>query len=754
MLRRNLGKRGRSLLLLTLCILLCWLVAGCVSRSRIGSQGKGGAAAKVSFAELEEFKPVDVLLVIDQSGSMDKVTDKSGLRASAAKFFVDYLGIYANKAQAHRVGMVGFGDDAPQQYTTALSEVLRDPAAIKSRISALNLGNTNFLVAFQQADALFTSGRSYDSARQRAIIVFTDGEPDLGGGRSGPALFPEIVRYAQAHFGTQHCPIYVVAIDQTGAYWSRDKKYWESIAKAFQIGRMEDLEPVFHHIIADIIGFGWEEIPQPAVGKPTPVEIEPYLERVSFTVLKTDPRVSLTIKRPDGRQVTGDDPDVIFRTGEKGSQFETYSIANPTPGTWQLQLAGEGKVRIFKDALRIHAALNSPTSPYPRGRPIAMVASFRRRDGRPVQPIPGYPLHLSAAVTDPKGKREYVQLTPRPGTDLFDGDHAVACSQSGRYRVDLTVKGGERRIFERQVTIDAGPWPYLELRSPRSDLPMRSDISVQARLMRDGRPISARQVFDEDPSSVAIMKLLTDPKGPTTIADYMEEQQEGAGSAFVGRIASDPLTGGYHLAVRLAGKLTDGNDYRSVIEDVVFAKRKTLLDHAADTWLPLTLVAVLLLAFHMISWIRRPRLSGTLMIQGGDESKEAFLTGRKMIAGKGCAVALEGDSGIVGEAGFFLGRWVADDIGVKQVAPVFYTLRKQLPATRKRIRYVAQLIIFLAGAILGFAYHWSLGVAWVALDAAVLVLMMWWARSRSVYPSNLSDGESVSVSQFTLTYYR
>jgi hypothetical protein len=234
----------------------------------------------------------------------------------------------------------------------------------------------------------------------------------------------------------------------------------------------------------------------------------------------------------------------------------------------------------------------------------------------------------------------------------------------------------------------------------------------------------------------------------------MAEQQEGTGSAFIGRIVSDPLTGDYHLAVRLAGKLTDGSDYRSVIEDVLFAKRKTLLDHAADTWLPLTLVAVLLLAFHTVSWLRRPRLSGTLMVQGGDEPKEAFLTGKKMTVGKGCAVTLEGDSGIVGEAGFFLGRWVTDDIGVKQVSPVFYALRKQLPAARKRMRYVAQLIIFVAGGIFGFAYHWSLGVAWVALNAAILVLMMWWARSRSVYPSNLSDGESVNVSRFTLTYYR
>ena len=136
--------------------------------------------------------PADIILVLDQSGSMafdfngNRTNDNTARRQYAMKAAVNSFIDEVNKkytAEAdHRIAIVTFGTNA----ATLQGWTLADNAgktALESRISSLPKvpeGATNVAAGMQRAETLMGSGYSYTGAntqRQKVVIVFTDGVP-------------------------------------------------------------------------------------------------------------------------------------------------------------------------------------------------------------------------------------------------------------------------------------------------------------------------------------------------------------------------------------------------------------------------------------------------------------------------------------------------------------------------------------------------------------------------------------------------
>ncbi len=137
--------------------------------------------------------PVDIVLVLDQSGSMafgfdgNEYASYENSRQYAMKEAVNnFINEVCNKYNAeksdHRMAIVTFGSEASTlQGWTVVNEAGKN--TLQGKISGLPVepsGATNVAAGMEQAETLMGSGYSYtgtNTQRQKVVIVFTDGVP-------------------------------------------------------------------------------------------------------------------------------------------------------------------------------------------------------------------------------------------------------------------------------------------------------------------------------------------------------------------------------------------------------------------------------------------------------------------------------------------------------------------------------------------------------------------------------------------------
>lgn len=136
--------------------------------------------------------PVDIVLVLDQSGSMaynfsgNSTSTNSARRQYAMKqavnSFIDSVSKKYSAEADHRMAIVTFGSNAStlQGWTFVDGD---GKTTLQDRISALSntpSGATNVAAGMTQAETLMGSGYNYtgsNTQRQKVVIVFTDGVP-------------------------------------------------------------------------------------------------------------------------------------------------------------------------------------------------------------------------------------------------------------------------------------------------------------------------------------------------------------------------------------------------------------------------------------------------------------------------------------------------------------------------------------------------------------------------------------------------
>jgi len=730
-----------------------WTIAGCGRQKGSPAVSQSEAIQKARFEDVSQiFKPLDVFLVLDQSGSM-LTTDPQNLRLSASRFFLSYLRTYASKSQDHRAGIIGFGSYAPREHTYPLASVLTKGEEIKGAIKQANLNNTNFLEAFRQAYEGFQSGDNLNEQHQRSLVVFTDGRPDRGDGTPPEKLFSELEAFVQQYFIPQNILLFIVAIDQKGEYWSKDKPFWDRMAQAtYQITSMQGLDRVFHEILVKLIGGDSERLTPQSPGQPIKVVVEPYLERVSFLALKEGSQAGILVTMPNGQRVPSrTEGSVTYSTGEKGSQFEIYSIADPEPGDWTLELTGKGTVEVFKDALRLQATLLNPSSPYPQGRPMGIEVKLIHRDGRQVKPIHGYPLRLSAGIERPNKKQEFVGLIERE-QGLFVSEHVISTPDKGLYHVTLSLKGGEVPVFQQTFPVDVRPLPYIAVDEPKDGVtyPIKRHLRLSGLLMREQRPISAQEAFDEDPDGVAIIRLTDLTENRTLFADFLKEQKREAASLFSCTLPHIKNEGTYQIDIRLAGRLIDGTDYRSVIERIRFAKAKIFWDHWADIWYLMLIVAVIVGMLTFMIWLRAPTLIGKIeaLNLSSNQTQSIMLNGRRFRLSR---VRL----GASLPKGYFIAKKDKTYTGEVITKPIYCEykgIKALIPRTQWILRAITVGLIFVV-IIMAFRYEARLGIS--VTSALFILSLLWgifWRKIERASSIEMNPDIPTSLGDWIFTY--
>lgn len=136
------------------------------------------AQATGKEVETTEAVPMDIVLVLDQSGSMKERFD-SGTRQSAMKeAVISFINEVADKNADHHMAIVTFSDDA--KTLAGWTAVDSDGAdALTSKIGSLKdnpSGATNVEAGMTETQSLMSNAPTGQN-RQKTVIVFTDGVP-------------------------------------------------------------------------------------------------------------------------------------------------------------------------------------------------------------------------------------------------------------------------------------------------------------------------------------------------------------------------------------------------------------------------------------------------------------------------------------------------------------------------------------------------------------------------------------------------
>jgi uncharacterized protein YegL len=565
--------------------------------------------------------PTDIVLLLDQSGSMSKgkhPTDPQGLRAQGSQSFVEFVAQRSDKEHPNRFGVVNFGSHAPRVHALPLTPIRTadDPAlrSVFDKLTLLELGDTSFIEAMQLGMQLLRESGSFEEERNRALVIFTDGEPDDARKLTIEQYFSELAQFIERDVKPAKVDVFVVGIDALGARWSATVPLWRQLVgedHVFTAPTMDALKSLFNRIVQRIWHLPQVEPEVVYSGRSVEFEVEPYLAAVEFHIFPSRQGLALKITRPDGKAVQpGKDPDTP--PVKRLAMGDLLVVYDPEPGRWRYEVVGgTGRVEVLRNPIPIRMKLISPAPVHPQGKPMRLIAEFKRADGKPVPSYRDYPLALAGEITTPSGKRTPVKFPLERGKNgVYVGEPALeAPMETGEYRILLKVLGGERYRAEYPVRVQVEPIPYLLVDEPREGVSIAPSpaVSVRARLLKAGKPVRPQDEFTNHPDYLVIAQVIESPDGKKGEAVWLRCAEEvEQPNTFFGQVpTASKLEGNYTLALRLAPEEVAKQSVADVTV-IEFVSRSPLWKN------PLLWVYIILLAAlgvcGVLWWVNAPRL--------------------------------------------------------------------------------------------------------------------------------------------------
>lgn len=415
-------------------------------------------------------RPIDVLLVIDGSGSMawpDR--DPEGLRIQGAKLFIDLCEI------GDRIGIVDFSTDANIIFPLHEIRTFQDKLELKQRVDKIEAKGmfTDITLALQ------TSLKEMTRARDdvvKAVILLTDGEIDpdpsrnifspynqdylqemrkAAGNRRRRAKIKEKYKHIVApisreilrsevlpDYRGQNIPVFTVAFGQgadvqllreIAAYTITEK----GMRNYYFVAKVGDLLPIFSEIVEQLKETR-EKIAEKKVefvGEKTvhKISIDDFIREINFRFIfdrkVTPSEIQTSLRTPDG--------EVIDRTTEREGighileeGYELYNIFSPLPGTWEAIIRGKEDVKLDitistwgRTDLKILGVIEPE---YSVGDSIPIIALLQDEGKRITSPGFLENLEFLSWIENPKGKIEKLKL-------YDDGHHADSSPGDGIY---------------------------------------------------------------------------------------------------------------------------------------------------------------------------------------------------------------------------------------------------------------------------------------------------------------------------------
>lgn len=339
-------------------LLLALVLVGCLVLCSL--------AARVHVASAAE-QPWDILLLMDYSSSMDGWKrggdDLTQLRLEAVDLFMTYLGLGAGQS-GRRLGLIHFGVESRMVMPLTAIDTLEQRESLRKALGATApMGWTDPLQALDMAYAeLFESERAA-AERRHAVILLTDGHPDLPTLQTpqSKAAYAEQLRQSAARFHARNCPIFTIAVADAiqgdTDFQTVYRTLWQELAALtppaayYEVAGVDDAPDVYYRVAAQLL----DATPRSPVittvvqGEyAVVVDVPAGLNQIKLIVFKHDPTLQVAVYRPEGLLLHPDDPDVQH-LGDIAAHNEIWAIARPREGRWRIILTGRGLAQVWQE---------------------------------------------------------------------------------------------------------------------------------------------------------------------------------------------------------------------------------------------------------------------------------------------------------------------------------------------------------------------------------------------------------------------
>jgi hypothetical protein len=438
----------------------------------------------VAAASTEAGEGLDLVVVIDRSTSMNGERHAGTLLPRMA---VDLLArnAAANRVE-HRLAVISFGSSATIDVPFTLVRAdglprLRRPVAELPRHGG---GSTDVLAALVTARGLFEPLPA-NSARRRAIVLFTDGVPYVRGVDMN-AYRADLQRYVTADLVQAGIVLHVLLAQPDES--AHDASLWRAVTREVHPGgRTADrLLAEGHGAIARLAG---TQTAAGATSKSAAADevlvVPPYLETVVFDIFRASPDATVDVFPPgSSTPIRGGAGGV--ESIHVGDVLATLVVPQPIPGEWVIRKShADARVRILSQQFFPRGLLVEPSAEEPPQQHDSIALAYHVLDssGRLIEELRGYTFALDLTLTKPDGVSAVMAMQrPSAGTAIFRSTSKAQCDLPGRYWTDvrISVIGGDGRRFDvfrdRWSGFSVAPAAAIDRRSSASENARRSAV--------------------------------------------------------------------------------------------------------------------------------------------------------------------------------------------------------------------------------------------------------------------------------------
>ena len=352
----------------------------------------------VAYGEgLDPAQPVDVLLLVDQSGSMggapfgmpasvvERPNDPDGLRFAAPLAALNILGLDRlglRRGAEYRFGVVSFGGPETERQArdtfveASLPLTLINPSnsvewdtlqrVVKPAISGeqwalqkKNLGSTSFIEPFELACQQF-SASSLSQSRTRLVILITDGRPQHPYKTIDPSEHLKAVKAIVDRCGPlKTASIHVIGLNDfdNPRWFDTVEELWTDVTGSRERVGLIASNQQLHQKVANILSTAipWGEKVRQQTAVPA------YLDRVIFRIFKTGSNDEVRFYPPGASTsdfiLCGKGGIECSGTGEL---TEIVTIPFPRSGMWRVEVVRGKDVEVWKTSVPVTVAVDKP----------------------------------------------------------------------------------------------------------------------------------------------------------------------------------------------------------------------------------------------------------------------------------------------------------------------------------------------------------------------------------------------------------
>ena len=372
---------------------------------------------------------LDIMILFDHSKSM-KINDPERIRMNAVLYLLDYLMANAQYYQINcRLGFVCFAGKPIHTLPLSLLTKTTRKAIKLYLLEEESYSWTDFQEPIQYAYQELKA-KSFGSENKRLIILFTDGHPQLD---EKPMTNNELNDYFKqlipviSDLQTNQVPLFVLGIGDAHG----DMTNWSQLITKDQYVKISDVNEIskhFHRIITKLIDFFRLYDGNIIETNKVKFEVEPLLERISFSFMLSQPDIKINVKTPQGFSI---EPAY----GNNGEEYHAlFTIRNPSDGIWEIFKTGMGHVQYWFDAQypMVQIKLDS-TYPY-TGYPFKIEAHLFRNGSQ----VNRSDIIITAQIETPNDKSKKLALY-NSGDGIFRGEFKYTQTH-GEYHVSAKAR--------------------------------------------------------------------------------------------------------------------------------------------------------------------------------------------------------------------------------------------------------------------------------------------------------------------------